>query len=31
MAAAMKPINPERTAWQFDHHIDWDAKAIPLA
>jgi 2-polyprenyl-6-methoxyphenol hydroxylase-like FAD-dependent oxidoreductase len=31
MPASMKLINPEKTAWQFDHHIDWDAKAAPLA
>ncbi|KQV11403.1 NAD(P)/FAD-dependent oxidoreductase [Kitasatospora sp. Root107] len=30
MPAAMKLVNPEKTAWQFDHHIDWDAKAAPL-
>ncbi|MER5468246.1 NAD(P)/FAD-dependent oxidoreductase [Streptomyces sp. NPDC002935] len=30
MPAAMKLINPEKTAWQFDHHIDWDATATPL-
>ncbi|MFE2534774.1 FAD-dependent oxidoreductase [Streptomyces sp. NPDC059371] len=27
MPATMKLINPEKMAWQFDHHIDWDAKA----
>lgn len=26
MPVGMKLINPEKTAWQFDHHIDWDAK-----
>ncbi|WP_030980177.1 FAD-dependent oxidoreductase [Streptomyces sp. NRRL S-1824] len=31
MPVGMKLINPEKTAWQFDHHIDWDAKASPLA
>ncbi|MEU9196591.1 FAD-dependent oxidoreductase [Streptomyces hundungensis] len=31
MPAAMKLISPERMAWQFDHHIDWDARAIPSA
>ncbi|MDJ0381002.1 NAD(P)/FAD-dependent oxidoreductase [Streptomyces sp. G-G2] len=30
MPAAMKLINPEKTAWQFDHHIDWDARVVPL-
>lgn len=30
MPASMKLINPEKMAWQFDHHIDWDAKAAPL-
>ncbi|MFH8738050.1 FAD-dependent oxidoreductase [Streptomyces sp. NPDC017964] len=30
MPAAMKLINPEKMAWQFDHHIDWNAKAAPL-
>jgi 2-polyprenyl-6-methoxyphenol hydroxylase-like FAD-dependent oxidoreductase len=30
MPAAMKLVNPEKTAWQFDHHIDWDAKTAPL-
>ncbi|MFK0047501.1 FAD-dependent oxidoreductase [Streptomyces sp. NPDC090741] len=30
MPAAMKLINPEKMAWQFDHHIDWNAKANPL-
>jgi 2-polyprenyl-6-methoxyphenol hydroxylase-like FAD-dependent oxidoreductase len=30
MPATMKLINPEKMAWQFDHHIDWDAKAAPL-
>lgn len=30
MPVGMKLINPEKTAWQFDHHIDWDAKASPL-
>ncbi|MFF1711420.1 FAD-dependent oxidoreductase [Streptomyces sp. NPDC058268] len=30
MPVAMKLVNPEKTAWQFDHHIDWDAKAAPL-
>ncbi|MFJ6838271.1 FAD-dependent oxidoreductase [Streptomyces sp. NPDC091209] len=29
MPAAMKLINPEKMAWQFDHHIDWDAKTAP--
>ncbi|MFH8628078.1 FAD-dependent oxidoreductase [Streptomyces vietnamensis] len=29
MPAAMKLINPEKTAWQFDHHIDWEATAAP--
>ncbi|WP_441248195.1 FAD-dependent oxidoreductase [Kitasatospora sp. McL0602] len=29
MPAAMKLINPEKTAWQFDHHIDWNAQAAP--
>ncbi|MEV6205527.1 NAD(P)/FAD-dependent oxidoreductase [Kitasatospora sp. NPDC051914] len=27
MPMAMKLINPEKMAWQFDHHIDWDANA----
>ncbi|MER6115851.1 NAD(P)/FAD-dependent oxidoreductase [Streptomyces sp. NPDC001743] len=31
MPAAMKLINPEKTAWQFDHHIDWDVKAASLS
>ncbi|MET7702416.1 NAD(P)/FAD-dependent oxidoreductase [Streptomyces sp. NPDC005485] len=31
MPATMKLINPEKMAWQFDHHIDWDAKTLPLA
>ncbi|MFI8281161.1 FAD-dependent oxidoreductase [Streptomyces sp. NPDC085929] len=30
MPATMKLINPEKMAWQFDHHIDWNAKAAPL-
>ncbi|MET7729427.1 FAD-dependent oxidoreductase [Streptomyces mirabilis] len=30
MPTTMKLINPEKMAWQFDHHIDWDAKAAPL-
>ncbi|MGW3852836.1 FAD-dependent oxidoreductase [Streptomyces fagopyri] len=30
LPATMKLINPEKMAWQFDHHIDWDAKAAPL-
>ncbi|MEV0533627.1 NAD(P)/FAD-dependent oxidoreductase [Kitasatospora sp. NPDC050463] len=30
MPAATKLINPERMAWQFDHRIDWTAKAAPL-
>ncbi|MEU9139762.1 NAD(P)/FAD-dependent oxidoreductase [Streptomyces sp. NPDC048404] len=30
MPTAMKLINPEKMAWQFDHHIDWDAKAAQL-
>lgn len=30
MPAAMKLVNPEKMAWQFDHRIDWDAKAAPL-
>ncbi|MFF1341950.1 FAD-dependent oxidoreductase [Streptomyces sp. NPDC058290] len=30
MPATMKLINPEKMAWQFDHHIDWNAKATPL-
>lgn len=30
MPVAMKLIDPEKTAWQFDHHIDWEAKAAPL-
>ncbi|MCX5387586.1 NAD(P)/FAD-dependent oxidoreductase [Streptomyces sp. NBC_00083] len=30
MPAAMKLVNPEKTAWQFDHHIDWNTKAAPL-
>ncbi len=25
MPVAMKLAKPERWAWQFDHHIDWDA------
>ncbi|MGW9117729.1 FAD-dependent oxidoreductase [Streptomyces sp. NPDC055663] len=29
MPATMKLINPEKMAWQFDHHIDWDATAAP--
>ncbi|WP_055528487.1 FAD-dependent oxidoreductase [Streptomyces graminilatus] len=29
MPAAVKLIDPEKMAWQFDHHIDWDAKAAP--
>ncbi|MFD4555408.1 FAD-dependent oxidoreductase [Streptomyces sp. NPDC058469] len=29
MPVAMKLIDPERTAWQFDHRVDWDAKAVP--
>ncbi|WP_086822249.1 NAD(P)/FAD-dependent oxidoreductase [Streptomyces sp. NRRL B-24572] len=29
MPAAMKLVNPEKTAWQFDHHIDWEATAAP--
>ncbi|MCX5138253.1 FAD-dependent oxidoreductase [Streptomyces sp. NPDC060011] len=29
MPTAMKLINPEKMAWQFDHHIDWDTKATP--
>ncbi|MDX3690213.1 NAD(P)/FAD-dependent oxidoreductase [Streptomyces europaeiscabiei] len=29
MPTTMKLINPERMAWQFDHHIDWNAKAAP--
>ncbi|MFF0428087.1 FAD-dependent oxidoreductase [Streptomyces sp. NPDC004520] len=31
MPVAMKLVNPEKTAWQFDHHIDWDAPAAPRA
>ncbi|MFD8780579.1 FAD-dependent monooxygenase [Streptomyces sp. NPDC059916] len=31
MPVGMKLINPEKSAWHFDHHIDWDAKASPLA
>ncbi|MFJ7969665.1 FAD-dependent oxidoreductase [Streptomyces sp. NPDC096324] len=31
MPTAMKLINPEKMAWQFDHHIDWDTKATPHA
>ncbi|MGQ4390053.1 FAD-dependent oxidoreductase [Streptomyces sp. SAS_270] len=31
MPATMKLINPEKMAWQFDHHIDWDAKTLPPA
>ncbi|AJF63310.1 FAD-dependent oxidoreductase [Streptomyces vietnamensis] len=31
MPAATKLINPEKTAWQFDHHIDWEATAAPRA
>ncbi|MCT9092503.1 FAD-dependent monooxygenase [Streptomyces sp. ASQP_92] len=31
MPVAMKLINPEKTAWQFDHHINWDARATPGA
>nr|WSX53860.1 FAD-dependent monooxygenase [Streptomyces sp. NBC_00974] len=30
MPTAMKLINPEKAAWQFDHHIDWNATAAPL-
>ncbi|MCZ0983021.1 NAD(P)/FAD-dependent oxidoreductase [Streptomyces diastatochromogenes] len=30
MPATMKLVNPEKMAWQFDHHIDWDATAAPL-
>ncbi|SHN29825.1 FAD-dependent oxidoreductase [Actinacidiphila paucisporea] len=30
MPVAMRLINPEKTAWQFDHHIDWNAGAAPL-
>ncbi|MEU0782668.1 NAD(P)/FAD-dependent oxidoreductase [Streptomyces sp. NPDC006173] len=30
MPTTMKLINPEKMAWQFDHHIDWAAKAGPL-
>jgi FAD-dependent urate hydroxylase len=30
MPVAMRLINPEKTAWQFDHRIDWNAKAVPL-
>ncbi|MFF0476484.1 FAD-dependent oxidoreductase [Streptomyces sp. NPDC004284] len=30
MPATMKLINPEKMAWQFDHHIDWDATTAPL-
>lgn len=30
MPATMKLINPEKMAWQFDHHIDWNAEAAPL-
>jgi 2-polyprenyl-6-methoxyphenol hydroxylase-like FAD-dependent oxidoreductase len=30
MPATMKLINPEKMAWQFDHHIDWNAQAAPL-
>lgn len=30
MPATMKLINPEKMAWQFDHHIDWDVAATPL-
>jgi 2-polyprenyl-6-methoxyphenol hydroxylase-like FAD-dependent oxidoreductase len=30
MPATMKLINSEKMAWQFDHHIDWDATAAPL-
>jgi 2-polyprenyl-6-methoxyphenol hydroxylase and related FAD-dependent oxidoreductases len=29
MPTAMKLINPEKMAWQYDHHIDWNAKAAP--
>jgi len=25
MPIAMKLAKPEKWAWQFDHHIDWDA------
>ncbi|MER5727276.1 FAD-dependent monooxygenase [Streptomyces sp. NPDC002138] len=31
MPVAMKLVNPEKAAWQFDHHIDWDAPAAPPA
>ncbi|MFE9808169.1 FAD-dependent oxidoreductase [Streptomyces sp. NPDC005548] len=30
MPTTMKLINPEKMAWQFDHHIDWASKAVPL-
>ena len=27
MPMAMKLAKPEKTAWQYNHHIDWDAPA----
>ncbi|OIK26564.1 FAD-dependent oxidoreductase [Streptomyces malaysiense] len=29
MPVGMKLIDPEKSAWQFGHHIDWDAKVSP--
>ena len=29
MPLAMKLARPEKTAWQYQHHIDWHAPAIP--
>lgn len=31
MPIAMKLAKPERTAWQYNHHIEWDAPVSDLA
>ncbi|MFC5668473.1 FAD-dependent oxidoreductase [Kitasatospora misakiensis] len=31
LPASMKLINPEKMAWQFDHHIDWETSAAQAA
>jgi FAD-dependent urate hydroxylase len=31
MPIAMKLAKPEKTAWQYDHHIDWDAPVTTAA